>query len=243
MGKRPHTRSPGCAPGVSIVYWRKMSLSRLGEKDDEGGTTLPYLEHFLLEAIKFAAFAFVCGCLMRFRFKRKTTGLIAACALLAILALQAWLLAAGVDETMVLTLLPVTAYLPAILAVHLLSGSGFLPTVSVWSAGLLLSLTLLFLQRLLNLWLPHHAVAAVLAAAAALCALAFRCLRRPYRAYVLENQSGWLLLSFPAVMLFLLFSYWADTVTDPVLFLLLRSKSACKSPLLKASSRANIQPW
>lgn len=220
-----------------------MSLSRLGEKDDEGGTTLPYLEHFLLEAIKFAAFAFVCGCLMRFRFKRKTTGLIAACALLAILALQAWLLAAGVDETMVLTLLPVTAYLPAILAVHLLSGSGFLPTVSVWSAGLLLSLTLLFLQRLLNLWLPHHAVAAVLAAAAALCALAFRCLRRLYRAYVLENQSGWLLLSFPAVMLFLLFSYWADTVTDPVLFLLLRSKSACKSPLLKASSRANIQPW
>ena len=216
LGKRPHTRSPGCAPGVSIVYWRKMSLSRLGEKDDEGGTTLPYLEHFLLEAIKFAAFAFVCGCLMRFRFKRKT---------------------------MVLTLLPVTAYLPAILAVHLLSGSGFLPTVSVWSAGLLLSLTLLFLQRLLNLWLPHHAVAAVLAAAAALCALAFRCLRRPYRAYVLENQSGWLLLSFPAVMLFLLFSYWADTVTDPVLFLLLRSKSACKSPLLKASSRANIQPW
>lgn len=41
-----------------------------------GGTTLPYLEHFLLEAIKFAAFAFVCGCLMRFRFKRLAASLL-----------------------------------------------------------------------------------------------------------------------------------------------------------------------
>lgn len=125
---------------------------------------MPYLEHFLLEAIKFAAFAFVCGSLMRFRFRGRVTGLAAAGALLAILALQAGLLAAGLDETMVLTLLPVTAYLPAILAVHLLSGSGFLPTVSVWSAGVLLSFTLLFFQRLVNLWLPHHTVGAVLAA-------------------------------------------------------------------------------
>ena len=99
---------------------------------------MPYWEHFLLEGIKFAAFAFVCGSLMRFRFQHKTTGLLAAGALLAILALQVGLLLAGLDETMVLTLLPVTAYLPAILAVHLLSGSGFLPTVSVWSAGVLL---------------------------------------------------------------------------------------------------------
>ena len=37
-----------------------------------------YMEHFLLEAIKFAAFVFVCGSLMRFRFQNKTTGLIAA---------------------------------------------------------------------------------------------------------------------------------------------------------------------
>ena len=195
---------------------------------------MPYLEHFLLEGIKFVAFAFVCGCLMRFRFGRKTTGLAAAGALLAILALQAGLLAAGLDETMVLTLLPVTAYFPAILAVHLLSASGFLPTVSVWSAGVLLSFTLLFLQRLVSLWLPRNTVLPVLAAAIVLCALAFRFLRRPYRAYVLENRSGWLLLSFPAVMLFLLFSYWANTVTDPVLLLLI---------LLTALSLMGVMAW
>ena len=71
-----------------------------------------YMEHFLLEAIKFAAFVFVCGSLMRFRFQNKTTGLIAAGVLAGILALQAGLLAAGLDETLVLTLLPVTAYVP-----------------------------------------------------------------------------------------------------------------------------------
>ena len=195
---------------------------------------MPYLEHFLLEAIKFAAFVFACGSLMRFRFNSKITGLAAAGALLAILVLQAGLLLAGLGETLVLTLLPVTAYLPAILAVHGLSGSGFLPTVSVWSAGVLLSFSLLFLQRLVNLWLPRHTAALVLAAAAALCALAFRFLRRPYRVYVLENRGGWLLLSFPAVMLFLLFSYWANTVTDPVLLLLI---------LLTALSLMGVMAW
>ena len=75
---------------------------------------------------------------------------------------------------------------------------------------------------------------AAFAAAAALCALAFRFLRRPYRVYVLENRGGWLLLSFPAVMLFLLFSYWANTVTDPVLLLLI---------LLTALSLMGVMAW
>lgn len=184
--------------------------------------------------MKFATFVFVCGSLMRFRFGRTITGLAAAGALLAILTLQAGLLLTGLDETMVLTLLPVTAYLPAILAVHLLSGSGFLPTVSVWSAGVLLSFTLLFLQKLLNIWLPHHTVVPVLTAALVLSALVFRFLRRPFLIYVLENQGGWLLLSFPAVMLFLLFSYWANTVTDPVLLLLI---------LLTALSLMGVMAW
>ena len=195
---------------------------------------MPYIEHFLLEIIKFATFVFACGSLMRFRFRGKTTGWIAAGFLVGILALQVGLFLAGLDETLMLTLLPVTAYLPAILAVHVLSGSGFLQTVSVWSAGALLNFTLLFLQKLLNLWLPRYTVVLVLAAAILLCVLEFRFLRRPYRAYVLENSSGWLLLSFPTVMLFLLFSYWANTVTDPVLLMLI---------LLTALSLLAVMAW
>ena len=193
-----------------------------------------YMEHFLLEAVKFAAFVFVCGSLMRFRFQNKTTGLIAAGVLAGILALQVGLLAAGLDETLVLTLLPVTAYVPAIIAVHILSSSNFSQTVSVWSAGVLVSFLLLFLQKLLNIWLTHGTVVPVLVAALVLSGLVFRYLRRPYRAYVLENRSGWLLLSFPVVMLFLLFSYWSNTVTDPVFLLLI---------LLTALALVGVMAW
>ena len=184
--------------------------------------------------MKFAAFVFVCGSLMRFRFQNKTTRLIAAGVLTGILALQTGLLAAGLDETLVLTLLPVTAYIPAIIAIHVLSSSNFLQTVSVWSAGILVSFLLLFLQKLLNIWLTHETVVPVLAAALVLSGLVFRYLRRPYRAYVLENRSGWLLLSFPVVMLFLLFSYWSNTVTDPVFLLLI---------LLTALSLVVVMAW
>lgn len=133
-----------------------------------------------------------------------------------------------------LTLLPVTAYVPAIIAVHILSSSNFSQTVSVWSAGVLVSFLLLFLQKLLNIWLTHGTVVPVLVAALVLSGLVFRYLRRPYRAYVLENRSGWLLLSFPVVMLFLLFSYWSNTVTDPVFLLLI---------LLTALALVGVMAW
>ena len=217
----------GCVPGRT--GWPSGGMQQIG-----GSKPLPYIEHFGIEGIKFAVFVFVCGSLMRFRFRTHTTWLAAAGVLLGILALQAGLLMAGLDETMVLTLLPVTAYLPTIIAVHLLSSSSFPQTVSVWSAGALLSFILLFLQRLLNLWLPHDTVPLLLAAALGLCGLALRCLRPLYHAYVLENRGGWLLLSFPVVMLFLLFSYWANTVTDPLFLLLI---------LLTALSLAGVMVW
>ena len=194
---------------------------------------MPYTEHFIIEGIRFAAFAFVCACLLIPRWKRRNTILVAGGFLLGIVAIQAGLLIAGYDETLLLTLLPVTAYIPAIIGVHVLSRSGFPQTVSVWSAGVLVSFTLLFFQKLLAIVVPHM-VLAVLAAAVLLSGLVFFFLRRPYRTYVLENQSGWLLMSFPVVMLFLLFSYWANTVTDPMLLLLI---------LLTALSVIGVMIW
>ena len=96
---------------------------------------MPYTEHFVLEGIRFAAFAFVCGCLLSPRWRPRTCALTAAGVLLGILALQAGLLLAGQDGTLVLTLLPLTAYLPAVAGVHVLSRTGFAQTVPVWSAG------------------------------------------------------------------------------------------------------------
>lgn len=179
-----------------------------------------YTEHFVIEGIRFAAFAFVCGCLLQPRFKRRNTILIAVGFLVGILGIQAGLLIAGHDETLVLTLLPFTAYIPAIVGVHVLSRSGFPQSVSVWSFGVLISFPLLFFQKLLGTAFVHTTVA-VLLAAVAFSGVVFFFLRRPYRAYVLENQSGWLLMSFPVVMLFLLFSYCANMVTNPMFLLLI----------------------
>ena len=167
---------------------------------------MPYTEHFVIESIRFVAFAFVCGCLLRSRFKPRNTVLIAVGFLLGILAIQAGLLITGHDETLVLTLLPVTAYVPAIIGVHVLSRSSFPQTAAVWSAGVLTSFILLFLEKLLSTTFVHTAWA-VLVAAVVFSGLAYFLLRRPYRVYVLENQSGWLLMSFPVVAFFLLFSY------------------------------------
>lgn len=181
---------------------------------------MPYIEHFVNEGIRFAAFIFICCCLLEPRFKRRNTILIAGGFLLGIVVLQAGLLMSGQDGTLVLTLLPVTAYIPAIIGIHILSRYGFPQTVSVWCAGVLISSTLLFLQKLLGTVFIHTA-GVVLLAAMVFSGLVFFFLRRPYRIYVLENQSGWVLLSFPTVMVFLLFSYWANTVTDPVFLLLI----------------------
>ena len=65
---------------------------------------MPYTEHFINEGIRFAAFVFVCGCLLQPRFKLRNTILIAGGFLLGILAIQAGLLVAGHDETLTLTL-------------------------------------------------------------------------------------------------------------------------------------------
>ena len=109
-----------------------------------------------------------------------------------------------------------------------LTAAGVLLGILALQAGLLLAgqygtlvLTLFFLQKLLRSAGTLALTVAVSLAAVAFCALVFFFLRRAYRLYVPENRSGWLLMSFPAVMLFLLFSYWADTVTDPVLLLLI----------------------
>ena len=59
------------------------------------------------------------------------------------------------------------------------------------------------------------------AAAAIMTFLVFRFLRKPFQTYVLQNNTSWLLLCFPVLMVFLLFSYVRNSTTDGVLLALL----------------------
>ena len=85
------------------------------------------------------------------RFSRAAQLWAAGGTLAGILLLQWVLLQSGQDVTLVLTLLPVTAYFPAIICLHILSSSRFFPTAAVWTLGLTACFTTDILRKLLLL--------------------------------------------------------------------------------------------
>ena len=189
-------------------------------------------EKFVWEGIIFLAFALSCACLAEHRGSRAAAAAAGAGALAVVAGIQAALLLAGEDPTLVLTLLPLTAYLPAILALHLISRSGFFQTMAVWTVGIMVSFVLNSTLKILSLaygrfsqlpgWQFELGTTALLALlAAALVFLVFRFLREPFRTYVLRNQTGWLLLCFPVLMVFLLLSYFSSTTTNVTALVLL----------------------
>ena len=189
-------------------------------------------EKFVWERIIFLAFALSCACLAEHRGSRAAATAAGAGALAVVAGVQSALLLAGEDPTLVLTLLPLTAYLPAIIALHLISRSGFFPTMAVWTVGIMVSFVLNSTLKILSLaygrfsqlpgWQFELGTTALLALlAAALVFLVFRFLREPFRTYVLRNQTGWLLLCFPVLMVFLLRSYFSSTATNVTALVLL----------------------
>ncbi len=111
------------------------------------------LEKVLWEAIRFAVFLVLCGALAEFRFSRRTRAAVAGGILAGILILQGALHLAGGETVLLLTLLPLTAYLPAIVGLHVLSSAGFFPTAAVWTVGLAACFTLDALRKCLLLLL------------------------------------------------------------------------------------------
>lgn len=51
--------------------------------------------------------------------------------------------------------------------------------------------------------------------------LVYRFLRRPFQTYVLRNQTNWVLIGFPVLMIVLLLSYASSSTTDEMLLILL----------------------
>ena len=185
------------------------------------------VEKFLLEGIVFVPSLIVCAALTKPRFSWKISLSVLFGLAAAVVGIQAMLLAAGQDTTRVLTLLPLTAYLPAILCLHILSGTGFYRTMAVWTVGITVYFILDLLRKILvsevgagsafKGWrLETMLLFAMSAAAALIVFLVFRFLRKAFRTYVSENQTNWQLLCFPVLMIFLLFSYFSNSATNTV---------------------------
>ncbi len=189
-------------------------------------------DKFLWEGILFLAFILTCGGLTERRFAKGTSLLIAGGTLAGITLLQSALLLSGQDSTLVLTMLPLTAYLPAILCLHILSRSGFFQTMAIWTMGTIVYFVLKIVWKILMRYfagLPSLPVwgcnllmtACLLLISGLLVFMAFRFLRKPFQIYVLHNRTNWLLLGFPVLMVVLLFSYVGSSTTNGVLLLLL----------------------
>lgn len=152
-----------------------------------------------------------------------------AVALMAgIVALQVVLLSSGLNWELFLTLSPLTAYLPVIVGVHVLSRAGFFQTTAIWALGLLVTYVLLFLREALLLYGRMEGLGATIVEAfclsVAIClllAVVCRFIRKPFRTYVLHNNTNWLVVCFPVLMVFVLFSYIDNSLTTPITWILI----------------------
>lgn len=198
----------------------------------QGGFAVAFLK-WLEAAIPPLSFLLILWALLEPKYSRRATIGAAVGFLAAELAAQAAVLLLGDSPELVLTLLPLTLYLPAITGLHLLSKSRFFPTALTWLFALLCDYLLEALQKLLHslpfsllgglsetarAWLFCGALALE---AVLLLALVYLALRRPFRAYVGAVEGDWPSLLFLPVMLLALYSYFLSSTIDVGALLLL----------------------
>lgn len=182
------------------------------------------LENVIFELICFAAFISICVGLLKLRFSKKRSALILVGSIAVSAAIQiVILLTASNAVEMTLTLLPITAYLPVIIAVHILSKGSFAAAVAAWSMGLLAPYILnLFRTLIWQIWKTSTGMPATnmwpvvlgaLIPAALLVFAALRFCRKPFQMF--EFQNKYVFLIVPVVLLFLLISYFESMTFEP----------------------------
>lgn len=182
------------------------------------------LGNVIFELIRFAAFISICAGLLKLRFSKKRSALIlvGSIAVSAVIQIVILLTASNAVE-MTLTLLSITAYLPVIIAVHILSKGGFAAAVAAWSMGLLAPYILnLFCTLMRRIWktstgMPTTDMWSVVLGALILAVLLvfaeLRFCRKPFQ--MLEFQNKYVCLIVPIVLLFLLILYFESMTFEP----------------------------
>ncbi len=183
------------------------------------------------EAIIFLTFLFVCTALIKSRFTAgKTTAIVLASAALSA-ALNITILLVSRDVAFTLGLLPLTAYLPTIIVLHILSDSSFFGTVPTWCMGLFAMYVGRFSVKLTHFTLTHTAMSYAAQYAAMLlillvlmsviCIVTIRYIRRPFNRYIRHSDTSY---SIPLVLVLLimaLFSFFSNSTYNHTVSLLL----------------------
>lgn len=176
----------------------------------------------ILEVIIYLSYILVCAALFKSRFSRSVTVLALSAAGIIITGANIAAMLQG-EETIILTLFPLTAYLPFSVLLYFLSDSGIFETAAVCSVGALEVLILKSLQKILIYSVDResltymddvmHSVVVTLAAAG-LVFIAFRFIGKAFRSCVIENRQNRLLLSVPIIMIFLMMFYYLNSTTN-----------------------------
>lgn len=181
----------------------------------------------IIELIIFVSYVLICRTLFRSRFSRLVTALAFSAAGIVIAGVNIAIMLSGTENlTLMLTLIPLTAYLPFSVLLYFLSDSGIFETVTVCSVGTLGVLTLKSLNKILNGFpgtqtainpMEHIVFNAVVAlAAAGLVFTAFRFIGKAFRLCVTENRQNRLMLSVPIITIFLMMFWFLNSITNAV---------------------------
>lgn len=187
----------------------------------------------ITETIIFVSYILVCAALFKSRFSRAVTGFAFGVAGAAVVGVNIAIMLSGTHNlVLMLTLLPLTAYLPFSVLLYFLSDSGIFETAAVCAVGMLEVLVLQSLHKIVEslCWgieteMPRYVIyiivnAAVVLAAAGLVSAAFQLIGRPFRLCVVENRQNRLLLLLPIALVFLMVFYFLNSATNiTVLFL------------------------
>lgn len=183
--------------------------------------------NIIMETIIFLSYVLICAALFKSRFSRLATVLAFGAAVIVIAGVQT-AVALSVDQTLMLTLLPLTAYLPFSAALSFLSNGGIFETAAVCSVGTLGVLILESFRKILsgffspgNVEIQRYKIEIIIGAVVALAAAglvftAFRFIGKAFRVCIIENRQNRLLLSVPIIMIFLMMFYYLNSTTDEI---------------------------
>ncbi len=187
------------------------------------------LSQLILETIIFLSYVLICTALFKSRFSKQTTSLALFAAGIVIAAVQTAIIAAG-EVTLMLTMLPVTAYLPFSVLLYFISENSVFETAAICSVGTLGVLILKSLQKIMNFIhadaeksayeLGIMISATVTLAAAGLVFITFRFVGKAFRSCAAEIRKTRLsppavgFICLPIILIFLVTFYFLNSTTN-----------------------------
>lgn len=180
----------------------------------------------IMELIIFLSYILVCAALFKRRFSRFVTAAAFCTAGIVIAGVNIAVMLSGTENlTLMLTLFPLTAYLPFSVLLYFLSDCGVFETAAVCSFGML---NVLILKSLNKIIIRSFAIADlgegtlmyamvnifICLVAVGFVYIAFRYIGKTFRFCVVENRQNRLLLSMPIITIFLMMSWFLNSTTN-----------------------------